>query len=171
MIVALLVAGHLCGARVQASIQTPARRSIGPAAGTAAAMLLHQQHRTAAFDFARDFPVHMRRHSCNSPRQNFAALGHELFQQIGILVIDCFRRDIDAAARHGAIGASKSGAAFGGLWLHAISGSRDEAYAFSKTDCISSFPIDSACAGFSCFASTYNAKPACLRLSPQCIPM
>ena len=104
--------------------------------GMAEATLLHQQHRTAAFDFARDLPVHVRRHACDSPRQNFPALGHELFQQIGILVIDCFRRDIDAAARHGAIGASESGAAFGGLWLHEISESRGEAYAFSKTDCI-----------------------------------
>ena len=162
----------LCGAaRVQASIQTPARRSIGPAAGTAAATLLHQQHRTAAFDFARDFPVHMRRHSSDSPWHNFAALGHEFFQEIGILIIDCFRRDIDAATWHGAVGAAECGAAFGGLWLHEISGSRDEAYVFLKTDCIFSFPIDSACAGFSCFASTYNAKPACPRLSPQCIPM
>ena len=128
---------------------------------TAAAKLLHQQHRTAAFDFARDLPVHVRRHACDSPRQNFPALGHELFQQIGILVIDCFRRDIDAAARHGAIGASKGGAAFGGLWLHEISESRGEAYAFSKTDCIFSFPTGSGCAGSSCFASTYNAKPVC----------
>ncbi len=122
---------------------------------------LESQHRTAAFDFARDLPVHVRRHACDSPRQNFPALGHELFQQIGILVIDCFRRDIDAAARHGAIGASKGGAAFGGLWLHEISESRGEAYAFSKTDCIFSFPTGSGCAGSSCFASTYNAKPVC----------
>jgi hypothetical protein len=129
--------------------------------GAAAATLLHQQHRTAAFDFARDLPVHVRRHACDSPWQNFPALGHELFQQIGILVIDCFRRDIDAAARHGAIGASKGGAAFGGLWLHEISGSRGEAYAFSKTDYIFSFPTGLGCAGSSCFASTYNAKPVC----------
>jgi hypothetical protein len=138
--------------------------------GRAAATLLHQQHRTAAFDLARDLSVHVRRHARDSPRQNFPALGHELFQQIGILVIDCFRRDIDAAARHGAIGASKGGAAFGGLWLHQISGSRGEAYAFSKTDCIFSFPTDWGCAGFSCFASTCTAKPACLGPSPQCIP-
>src|SRR5207244_8109073 len=123
--------------------------------------LFHQQHGPAAFDFARDFSVHMRRHTRNSPRQNFAALGDELFQQIGILVIDCFRRDIDAAARHGAIGASKGGAAFGGLWLHEISESRGEAYAFSKTDCIFSFPTGSGYAGSYCFASTYNAKPVC----------
>ena len=129
--------------------------------GMAEATLLHQQHRTAAFDFARDLPVHVRRHACDSPRQNFPALGHELFQQIGIFVIDCFRRDIDAAARHGTIGASKGGAAFGGLWLHEISVFRGEAYAFSKTDCIFSFPTGSGCAGSSCFASTYNAKPVC----------
>ena len=129
--------------------------------GMAEATLLHQQHRTAAFDFARDLPVHVRRHACDSPRQNFPALGHELFQQIGIFVIDCYRRDIDAAARHGAIGASKGGAAFGGLWLHEISESRAEAYAFSKTDCIFSFPTGSGCAGSSYFASTYNAKPVC----------
>src|SRR6266550_4510120 len=113
----------------------------------------------------------MRRHARDSPRQNFAALGHELFQQIGILVVDCFGRDINAAARHGPISASKSGAALGGLGLHEISGSRDEAYVFSKTGCIFSFPTGSACAGSSYFASTCNAKPACPGLSPRCIPM
>src|SRR5436190_21710874 len=100
----------------------------------------------------------MRLHARDSPRQNFAALRHELFEQIGVLVIDCFGRDINAAARHGAIGAAKSGAAFGGLGLHEISGSRGEAYVFSKMDCIFSFPTGSVCAGSSCFASTCNAK-------------
>src|SRR5438445_13512792 len=100
----------------------------------------------------------MRRHARDSPRQNFPALGHELFQQIGILVIDCFRRDIDAAARHGAIAASKGGAAFGGLWLHEFSGSRGEACGFSKTDSIFSFPTDLGCPVSSCLLFTYNRK-------------
>ena len=39
-------------------------------------------------------------------------------EQIGVLVIDRFGRDVDATARHGAVGATKSGAAFGGFWLH-----------------------------------------------------
>jgi hypothetical protein len=91
---------------------------------TAAATLLHQQHRTAAFDFARDFPVHVRGHAGDATGQNFAALGHELFQKIGILIIDCFGRDIDATARHGPIGAAEGRATFSGLWLHAMRSTR-----------------------------------------------
>ncbi len=161
MIVAFLVVGHALRSLSPSVNSNSGSTESRPTAVPLAATLLHQQHRTAAFDFARDLPVHVRRHACDSPRQNFPALGHELFQQIGILVIDCFRRDIDAAARHGAIGASKGGAAFGGLWLHEISESRGEAYAFSKTDCIFFFPTGSGCAGSSYFASTYTAKPVC----------
>ena len=60
----------------------------------------------------------MRRHSGDATWQNLAALGHKFFQQIGILVIDRFDSDVDAAARHRAIGAAESGTAFGGFWLH-----------------------------------------------------
>jgi len=45
-------------------------------------------------------------------------LGHELLEEIGILVIDRFSGDIDAAARHRAVGTAESGTAFGGFRLH-----------------------------------------------------
>jgi len=80
--------------------------------------LLHQQHRTAAFDFACDPAVHVRRHTGNAPGQNLPALGDKFLQQIGILVVDRFGGDIDAAPGHRAIGPAESRTAFGGLRLH-----------------------------------------------------
>ena len=82
------------------------------------ATLFHQQRRTAALDFARDLAMQMRRHTRHAARQNLAALGDEFFQEIGVLVIDRFDGDVDPAPRHGAIGAAKSGTAFGGLGFH-----------------------------------------------------
>lgn len=79
---------------------------------------LHQEHGTAAFDFARDFPVHVCGHAGNATRQNFAALADEFFQKIRVLVIDCLQGDIGPAPRHGPIGAAKCGTAFWSFWLH-----------------------------------------------------
>ena len=79
---------------------------------------LHQQHGAAAFDLAGDFTVEVGRHAGDTAGENFAALGHEFFQEIGIFVIDRFDRDVDPAPGHGAIGAAKCGTAFGGLGLH-----------------------------------------------------
>jgi len=80
--------------------------------------LFHQQHRAAALDLARDFAVHVSRHASHSTGKDFAAFADEFFQEIGVLVIDCFDGDIDPASRHGAIGATECGAAFGRFWLH-----------------------------------------------------
>ena len=82
--------------------------------------LFHQKNRPAAFDLARDFAVHMRRHSGNAAGQNLAALGHEFLEEIGIFVIYGLGRDIDASTRHRAIGPTKSRTAFGGLRLHRL---------------------------------------------------
>ena len=81
-------------------------------------LLFHQEHGTAALDLARDLAMQMRRHTRNAARQNLAAFGNEFLQEIGILVVDCLQRDVDAAARHRAVGATKGGAAFGCFWLH-----------------------------------------------------
>ena len=62
--------------------------------------------------------MEVRRHTGDAAGKNLAALGHEFFQEIGIFVIDRFNRDVDPAPGHGAIGAAKSGTAFGGLGLH-----------------------------------------------------
>jgi len=80
--------------------------------------LLHQQHRTAALDLARYFPVHVCRHAGDATGKNFAALGDEFFQQIRIFVIDGLHRDVDPAPRHGPISAAKCGTAFWRFRLH-----------------------------------------------------
>ena len=80
--------------------------------------LFHQQHGAAALNFAGDFTVQMGRHASDAAGKNFTALGDEFLEQIGIFIIDGFEGDVDAAARHGAVGAPKSGTTFGGLGLH-----------------------------------------------------
>src|ERR1700731_323417 len=60
----------------------------------------------------------MGRHAGDAARKNFAALGDEFLQQVGILVIDRFDRDVDPAPGHSAVGAAECGAAFGGFGLH-----------------------------------------------------
>jgi hypothetical protein len=63
--------------------------------------------------------MQMRGHAGHAARKNLAAFGYEFSQEIGILVIDRFDRDIDAAPWHRPIGAAKCGAAFGRFGLHA----------------------------------------------------
>ena len=60
----------------------------------------------------------MGRHAGDAAGENFAALGHEFFQEVGIFVIDRFDRNIDPAPGHGPVGAAKCGTAFGGFGLH-----------------------------------------------------
>ena len=81
-------------------------------------MSLHQQDRAAALDLPRDFAVHVCRHAGHAARQDFAALSDEFFQEIGILVIDCFESNIDPAPRHWTIGATECGTALWRFWLH-----------------------------------------------------
>src|SRR5262245_39874069 len=99
--------------------------------------------------------MHVRRHSGDTTRQNLSALGDEFFQQVGVLVIDCLGGDVDSAARHRAVGATESGTAFGGLWLHVI-WFRDGGCAVSGMGCTFSSPADSECADSSCYAWSYN---------------
>ena len=81
-------------------------------------MSLHQQHRAAALDLARDLAVHVRRHAGHAARKNFATFSDKFFQEIGILVIDCFESNIDPAPRHGAISTTERGTALWCFWLH-----------------------------------------------------
>src|SRR6266540_1022792 len=79
---------------------------------------LHQQHRAAALNLAGDFPMHVCRHPGYATWKNFATFSDEFFEEIGILVIDCFEGNIDPAPRHWTIGATERGTAFWRFWLH-----------------------------------------------------
>jgi hypothetical protein len=81
-------------------------------------LLLHQQHGAAALDFAGDLAVHVCRHASHAARKNFATFSDKFFQEIGVLVIDCFESNIDPAPRHGAIGTTERGTALWCFWLH-----------------------------------------------------
>ena len=80
--------------------------------------LLHQEAGAATLDLARDLAMQVRGHAGDAAGQNLAAFGHEFFEQIRILVVDRFDRNVDAAARHGAVSATESGTAFGCFRLH-----------------------------------------------------
>src|SRR5213083_112562 len=62
--------------------------------------------------------MHVCRHPGYATRKNFATFSDEFFQEIGILVIDCFESNIDPAPRHWTIGATERGTAFWRFWLH-----------------------------------------------------
>ena len=80
--------------------------------------LLHQEHRAAALDLARDLAMQMRRHAGDPAWKNFAALCDEFFKEIGIFVVDGLDGNVDSTTRHGAIGAAKGGTALGGFRAH-----------------------------------------------------
>src|SRR5262245_18077137 len=113
--------------------------------------------------------MEMGRHAGDPAGKNFAALGHEFFQEVWILVIDRFVVDVDPAPGHGAVCARKCGTAFGGLRLHQITWFRDEACVSANADCISFSRAGSACADFSCSAWSCSARPAFPKLSLRCI--
>ncbi len=79
---------------------------------------LHQQHRPAALDFARDFAVQMRGHAGDAAWKDFAAFGDEFFKEIGIFVINSLNGNIDPPTRHGAIRPAEGGTAFGCFRTH-----------------------------------------------------
>ena len=79
---------------------------------------LHQQHRSAALDLARDFAVHVCWHACHAARKNLAAFSDKFFQEIRIFVIDRFERNINPTPWHWSIGATERGTAFWRFWLH-----------------------------------------------------
>jgi hypothetical protein len=133
--------------------------------------LFHQEDGAAALDLAGDPAMQMRRHAGDAARENFAAFGDKFFQHIRVFVINRFDRDVDSPARHGAIRASKCGTTLGSFGLHGwFTSFPDGEYAASGMDCISFSRADWACAGFSCFAWSCNAKAAGRAFSPRCIP-
>lgn len=107
-----------------------ARRILGGASsaavtenrGAEAPRLFHQQDRACAFDFAGDFPVHVRRHTRDSTRKDFSAFGNELLEKIGVLVVDSLSRNIDATTRHDAVCSTEIRSAFSGFRFHGLFG-------------------------------------------------
>ena len=84
--------------------------------------LLHQKDRACAFDFAGDFPVHVRRHTRDSTRKDFSAFGNELLEKIGVLVVDSLSRDVDATTGHDAVCSTEIRSAFSGFRFHELFG-------------------------------------------------
>ena len=62
--------------------------------------------------------MQMRRHPGDPARQYFSAFSHEFLEQIRILIIDGFRGNIDATARHDPVGSSEIRSAFGIFRFH-----------------------------------------------------
>jgi hypothetical protein len=80
--------------------------------------LFHQKDRTRSFDFARNFPVKVGRHTGDAPWENLTAFGNEFSEKVWIFVIDGFRRDIDATSGHSPIRAPKIRSTLCVFWFH-----------------------------------------------------
>ena len=100
----------------------PTGRGAASIAALKAPRLLHQQDRACAFDFAGDFPVHVRRHTRDSTRKDFSAFSNELLEKIGVLVVDSLSRNIDATTRHDAVCSTEIRSAFSGFRFHGLFG-------------------------------------------------
>lgn len=81
-------------------------------------MLLHQEHRTRALDFAGDLAVDMSWHAGYAARNDLPGFRHKAFEEIRVFVIDRFHRKVDSAAGHRAVSAPKVGSALRCFWLH-----------------------------------------------------
>lgn len=60
----------------------------------------------------------VRGHASEAAGNNFAVFGHEFLQEIRILPVDRFERNVHAAAGHDSVGATKRGTAGWSLGLH-----------------------------------------------------
>ena len=59
-----------------------------------------------------------RGHAGDAAGKEFAALGQQAFEKLGILIVDCLRGEVDAAAGHRTVGATKRRATLRSLGLH-----------------------------------------------------
>src|SRR4051794_28657951 len=62
--------------------------------------------------------MEMRRHAGHAARENFAALGDELLEQVWILEVDGLERGVNAPTGHRTVVAAEIGAALRSLGLH-----------------------------------------------------
>ena len=94
--------------------------------------------------------MEVRRHTGHPSRQNLAAFGHKFLEQIRIFVVDGFRGNIDATARHDPVCPSEIRSAFGVFRFHDLlhlpmkSTSAQERivlFLFQPTRCIEAFFI------------------------------
>jgi len=69
--------------------------------------LFHQQNGARTLNFTRNLAMKVGRHSCHTSWKDLAAFRHKFLQQIRVLVINRFRRDINPAPGHNAICAAK----------------------------------------------------------------
>lgn len=78
--------------------------------------LLHQENIAGTLDRIGDLTVKVCRHSGHAPGEDLATFGGELLQKFGILEVDRFRRDVEAAMGHGAVSLAEITAALWCLW-------------------------------------------------------
>ena len=69
--------------------------------------LFHQESSAGALDLTSDFAVQMCCQSCHATGEDFAALGGEFLEQIGVLEINRLGGDVKPTTRHHAVGAAE----------------------------------------------------------------
>ena len=77
--------------------------------------LLHQESGAGALDLLGDLAVDVGGHTGHAAGKDFAGLGGELLQEVGVLEVDRIGGDVEATTRHGAVGLAEVAAALRGL--------------------------------------------------------
>lgn len=80
----------------------------------------HEIQRTGALDLIGDAAVHLGRYPGRATGKDLAALCRELLEEVGIEVIDLFKWDVEAAARHFAVRAAQIDGSLFGFGSHGI---------------------------------------------------
>jgi hypothetical protein len=81
-------------------------------------MLLHEKNRTGPLDGANDSTVHLSRHPCDAAWENFSMLRDETAEEVRVFVVDGLGVEIETAAGHDTVRATKCGTAFWRFGLH-----------------------------------------------------
>ena len=82
--------------------------------------LLHEEGGAGALDLTGDFAVKAGGHTGHATWQDFAALGDEALEKIGVFVIDRLDVEVHATAWHWAVGAAEVRAALWCFRLHGV---------------------------------------------------
>ena len=78
--------------------------------------LFHQEGSTGALDLTGDFTMKVGCQTSQTTGKDLAALRGELLEKVGILEINRIRGDVEATARHAAVGSAEVGAALWCFW-------------------------------------------------------
>lgn len=86
-------------------------------------MLAQQVQSASLLDRTCDFPMKLGGYARGPPWKDLATLSCELREDLRVVVIYFFQRDIESTARHATVRSTKVGHSLSSLWLHLSAGS------------------------------------------------